>query len=70
MVTIADGSVVMAENFTSAEGVWIAMGAATSGENTIVATNGHNDYSVLTVSPDLKIRLDDFEARITALEGL
>lgn len=70
MVTVANGSRVMTENFAQAQadGVWIAVGAASVGQNAIVATNGQDNYSILTVSPTLKAQLDDFESRITALE--
>lgn len=69
LVTIHDGSVVMTENFRSADGVWIAQGAANEGMNTIAATNGKNNYTILSVPPAIKSQLNDFESRIAALEG-
>lgn len=69
MITVDNGVVGMVENFQSADGVWIGQGRSGAGMNTIVATNGHGNYSILSVSPAIKSKLDDFESRISALEG-
>ncbi len=68
MVTTDEGAIGNVEDFTRADGVWIAAGANGYGINTIVATNGQNGHNVLTVSPTVRTQLDDFEARISALE--